>query len=389
MTALTVYGPFLTQTGHGHHTREFVRELTRQGIAVELKNVPLWSPAVLPSEQRNYWFETLASPVGANIVLHFCMPHQVKPDPDKLNVNFTMFEASRVHAEWVRLGRAHDLLIVPAESSRRAWEETGMPANRIRICPLGVDPSAFAPFPDGTAPGKPRVRFLNVSEHNSRKNLAGLLRAWTKATRLTDDAILTIKTSKTLQPATLPVELDGAAPVRILRATLPDSEMPALYRAATHYISASFGEGWDQPMMEAAATGLKLIAPDHSAYREYLDDTVATMIPARVVPAVFDSDAATAKLFENAQWWEPDEDALVESIRAAIQGGEPAKLPVRDRIVNRFSWEDATRHLVEILRELEPLAKHKRSVVALLRNRRLSPAAERSRSAARPDRDSS
>jgi glycosyltransferase involved in cell wall biosynthesis len=165
--------------------------------------------------------------------------------------------------------------------------------------------------------------------------------------------------------------------------------MPALYRAATHYISASFGEGWDQPMMEAAASGLKLIAPDHSAYREYLDETVATMIPARAVPAVFDSDAATAKLFENAQWWEPDEDILVESIRAAIEGRESAKLPVRDRIVSRFSWAAATRRLVEILRELEPLAEYKRSVLALLQNRRLSPAAERSRLDDRPDRDPS
>jgi glycosyltransferase involved in cell wall biosynthesis len=389
MTALTIYGPFLTQTGHGHHTREFVRELTRQGIAVELNDVPLWSPVLLPPENRNPWFETLASPVGAKIALHFCMPHQVTPDPDKLNVNFTMFEASGVQAEWVRLGRAHDLLILPAESSRRAWEESGMPANRIRTCPLGVDPSAFAPSADGTAPGEPGVRFLNVSDYNSRKNLSGLLRAWTKATRLDDDAILTIKTSKTLKPAMLPVELDGAAPVRILRATLPDSEMPALYRAATHYISASFGEGWDQPMMEAAASGLKLIAPDHSAYREYLDESVATMIPARAVPAVFDSDAATAKLFENAQWWEPDEDILVESVRAAIEGRDPAKLPVRDRVVNRFSWAAATRRLVEILREVEPLAEHKRFVLALLKNRRLSPAPERSRPADRPDRDSS
>ena len=29
--ALTVHGPFLTLTGYGRHTREFVRELHRQG----------------------------------------------------------------------------------------------------------------------------------------------------------------------------------------------------------------------------------------------------------------------------------------------------------------------------------------------------------------------
>ena len=40
--------------------------------------------------------------------------------------------------------------------------------------------------------------------------------------------------------------LADAAPVRILRQTFADSEMPALYAAATQYISMSFGEGWDQ-----------------------------------------------------------------------------------------------------------------------------------------------
>jgi len=387
MTALTVHGPFRTSTGHGRHTREFVRELSRQGIAIELKDVTCWSRDVLPSEKSDPWFESLDAPVGSQIALHFCMPHQVCSDPDKLNVNFTMFEASRVHSIWVRKNLTHDLVILPTESSRRAWEDSGMPAHRIRLCPLGVDTSIFGPSPEASGPGLPRTRFLNVSEFNSRKNLAGLLRSWMRATRPGDDALLTIKTGRSFRTACIPAGLDRAAPVHILRSTLADPEMAHLYRAATHYVSASFGEGWDQPMMEAASTGLRLIAPDHSAYREYLDPAVATMIPARAVPVVYDSSAEAAQLFENAQWWEPDEEALAASIRNAIEGADVPQTCVRDRIVSRYSWTAAARRLIEILTELEPLAEKRRYVSRLLRSKVGSPAAERSPQAGPPDRD--
>jgi hypothetical protein len=42
----------------------------------------------------------------------------------------------------------------------------------------------------------------------------------------------------------------------------------------------SRGEGWDLPMTEAAAAGLRLIAPRHTAYLTYLDAEVAQLIPA-------------------------------------------------------------------------------------------------------------
>jgi hypothetical protein len=52
--------------------------------------------------------------------------------------------------------------------------------------------------------------------------------------------------------------------------------MPGLFAAASHYWSMSHGEGWDQPMIEAAASGLRLIVPRHTAYLEYLDADVAS-----------------------------------------------------------------------------------------------------------------
>jgi len=39
-TSLFVRGPFRGSTGYAHHTREFVRELARKGVALQLESVP-------------------------------------------------------------------------------------------------------------------------------------------------------------------------------------------------------------------------------------------------------------------------------------------------------------------------------------------------------------
>jgi glycosyltransferase involved in cell wall biosynthesis len=386
MRAITIRGPFHGASGHSHHVREFVRELNRRGICIELRDVPGWRSSPLPETGREEWFGSLTRPHDSEIAVHFCMPHQVIRVPGKLNVNFTMFEATRVPPSWVAEGRRQDLLIVPTRSSEEAWVRSGMPPHRIRLCPLGVDPGLFAqehaPLPLTTADGQPaaryRTRFLNVSQIGPRKNISGLLQAWIEATSATDNAVLILKTDSAAayrrEAACAESEagkrLIAAAPVIHLQQTFGAAEMPRLYAAATHYFSMSHGEGWDLPMMEAAASGLTPIAPDHSAYRTYLDDSVATMIPSREVPADYAGDPETAALFEGANWWAPDHQEAVAAVRAAIRGDGPCRASARQRVLSEFTWEAATDRLIQILGELQPMADKLRLVAAFRASRK-------------------
>jgi glycosyltransferase involved in cell wall biosynthesis len=289
-----------------------------------------------------------------------------------------MFEATPAPPRWVARNLEHDLLIVPTESSRAAWMAGGMPGERVRVCPLGVNPRLFTgaaeplplQLPNGVPVARYRVRFLNVSEVIPRKNLAGLLRVWMKATNTSDDAILILKPgcANQEQMNSFRSEIEGlrlesgktlaeAAPVHFLHDLYSDAEMPRLYCTATHYCSMSFGEGWDQPAMEAAACGLRLIVPNHSAYSSYLDSSVGSLISSREVPAHWTGDRATAALFENARWWEPDEDEAAAHIRSAIEGRDAGMPTAQSRIVQSFTWEKAAQRLREILSEIDPPRK--------------------------------
>lgn len=371
--SLAVRGSFRGASGHDHHTREFVRQLARAGVRIQLTDMPHWHPVKLPPGARDPWFERLVSPVRAASVLQFCMPHQVVVSEDRLTVNYTMFEASNVPADWVARGRDCDLVVVPTRSSLEAWLASGYPRDKLRTCPLGVDIGRFGPAveplplpgPGGRPVSDYRVRVLNVSDSLPRKNLAGLVRTWISATSADDDAILIVKVGPGVRGATsalfrqlaimeqaLGKPRDKAAPILFTDRLLADAEMPRLYAAATHYWSMSRGEGWDQPMTEAAAAGLRLIAPSHTAYLDYLDSDVAQLIPVRVAPADTRGDPWTATLFEGAHWWTPDEDAAGQALRNAIDGRDQPAASIRDRLASAFTWRQAGARLVEILAEL-------------------------------------
>ena len=370
---LIVRGPYRGFSGHDHHVRQFVRHLARAGIALQLEDLPHWSPGKLTEAQRDPWFDGLAASVEARAALHFCMPHQVQPTPGLLHVNYTMFEATRVPLRWVALGARHARVVVPNAFCEAAWVDSGLPPERLRVCPLGVDAERFHPDVEpldlvdaGRRPVREyRTRVLNVSELGPRKNLPGLLRVWIRATTPRDDAILIVKIAGASPAGLLKLlrDLDAverdlgrtrrdAAPVVFVNQVFSDAEMPHLYAAATHYWSLSHGEAWDQPMMEAGATGLALIAPRHSAYPGYLDDSVATLIPARRVPVRLGPGSEHAPLFAGADWWEPDEGAAIAAIRAAVAGADRPIRSARARLAAGFTWDQATARLVAVLREV-------------------------------------
>jgi glycosyltransferase involved in cell wall biosynthesis len=370
--ALKVVGPFKGISGYDHHTREFVREFVRQGLDVELQNLPGWSPALAP-DMRETWFDRLDRPTSSRTALHFVMPSQFAPAPGLKAVNYTMFEADRIPAAWVEAAMRADLVVLPTEFGRQVWAESGVPEQRLRVAPLGVDGATFA------APSSPldlRIgrrpmssfakRFLHVGDLRPRKNHVGLLRAWMEATHHADDAVLILKLNACAPRVwaafdadladlerTIGRPLHQAGPVVILRGLLEPSRMPALYASATHYISMSRGEGWDLPMMEAAAAGLTLVAPRHTAYPTYLEADQALWIPAPRAPARFGGRLGLEDriFFDGLNWWEPDAGAAREIIRAIIMDRAPATRSPQRRIIEHYTWGRAASRLIEILFE--------------------------------------
>jgi hypothetical protein len=369
-----VTGPFRGPTGHDRHTRELVRQLVRRGARVQLTPLRGWS-ADLPAAARDPWFDALRAPIETSIALHFTMPIHCRPQPGRINVNYTMFEADRIPADWARRAVQHERILLPTEGCRQVWIDSGVDERKVRVSPLGVDGDFFAQeaqplpllLPDGRPVSSFRHRFLNIADLRPRKNHLGLLRSWLRATTSADDAVLVMKCTNP-HPYTLMqfrADVDdvqrrigrsfaGAAPVLFTTSILSDDELRSLYHTATHYISMSCGEGWDFPMMESAVAGLQLIAPWHSAYRMYLTANDAELIPSPSVPAVIEGRAGAEDrvFFDGSNWWRPDEEAAVAVLQRIVRGESVAKASPSERIRREYSWDRAGAVLYAQLAEL-------------------------------------
>lgn len=357
---LPVRGPFQGLSGYAHMTNRLVGALRRGGLATHVMGL-------LGTES---WADPPTAVPRSRAVLNCLTPPTVEPVPGLATINFSMFEGTRIPAFWSGYSAMHDLVIVPTRSSWTAWAERGFPQDRLRLCPLGVDPESPAgpiltvPVPGGRPLLEYRHRFLNVSDFIPRKNVDGLLRVWLRATTPSDDAVLILKLGKGNAQTRVAIQalfreteaavgkrLDQAAPVVVVDQGLDEIAMTALFRAATHYWSLSHGEGWDLPMSKAGAMGLQLVAPANSAYVDYLDGTVARMIPCTVGPAHLPNSRDPWPTFYGLDWWEPDEEAAAATIAAIVQGRDTAAFDARSRLLDRFTWDHAAGRLLAILRD--------------------------------------
>ena len=367
---MLVIGPYRGSTGYDRHTRELTRQLLQNGFDIQLYEFKRWSPP-LPLSQQDPFFDKLNKPTGATTCLQFLTPSHARPLNGLKNINYTMFEAVRIPDSWVESAHQMDLIIVPNQYGKNIWMESGVPGGKIEICPLAVDGKFFsgASDPLGTPLDETRPfsgytnRFLNIAEFRPRKNHMGLIRSWLKATNKNDDAVLILKLSSSPDTffrfqanlrnleKTLNKPLREAAPLVLINRQLSHDEIRALYHSSTHYISMSRGEGWDLPMMEAAAAGLNLIAPGHSGYGEYVEEKDFFVIPSRQIPVNREDFTGFGDImfFEGLQWWEPDEEFSAQLIRDIIDRKVMAKPKPRDRIINKYTWEKSGRILADIL----------------------------------------
>ncbi|CAO3441244.1 tetratricopeptide repeat-containing glycosyltransferase family protein [Azospirillum endophyticum] len=359
---IVVRGPFSVLSGYGDLAQRFVRQMAGQGAALRLLGLT-GAESWRPSEGH------ADAPIRPRAALSFLTPLLVEPIPGVSTVNYTMFEGTRIPESWARANAAHDLVVVPTESSRQAWLEAGYPDERLRMCPPGIhvhpgdeaDPPRNILAPNGRPIADYRVRILNISDFIARKNIDGLLRVWLRATNANDDAILILKLGKggptlkqefahLLQQTARVVgrRFEEAAPIAALMGRYDEAGISTLYQLATHYWSMSHGEGWDLPMTRAGAKGLGLIAPRNSAYTAYLNDEIAHLIPCTTGPACMPYSNAIYPPFQGIDWWHPNEEATADFLIRLLRNQTHTPNP-RTQLLRRFSWEIRAQEIMELL----------------------------------------
>jgi glycosyltransferase involved in cell wall biosynthesis len=204
------------------------------------------------------------------------------------------------HPEWFPWNRAMYYRAAVRRSACRAarviadsqataedlMEWLGLPEDRIDVVPLGVDPG-FRPA-DATTQGAirslyglPASYFLYVGTIEPRKNIAGLIDAWS-ATACAHPCDLVIAGRRGWKMDAVDAAVDRSPHRARIHFTgfVPQENLPALVSAARGFVWPSFFEGFGLPPLEAMACGVPVITSNTSSLPEVVGNAALTVDPA-------------------------------------------------------------------------------------------------------------
>jgi glycosyltransferase involved in cell wall biosynthesis len=368
------FGSLREPSGYADEARAYLLALDRCGYEAAAREVQ-WSPleAGVSGSQLAAVERALARPVpaGDHVWVQHVVPHPSHSNhPEGRTVVRTMFETDRIPTSFRRRLVEADEVWVPDAFNVETFQRGGIPGSRLRVLPETIDFDLYAPGRPEPWPLPERrgFTFLTNFDFTDRKGWDILLDAWALAFAPDDDVCLVLK-CLSLHGASIAdigariahhLGSRTTAPIMLEGAVLPVADLPRLYAAADAYVMASRGEGWGRPYMEAMAMGLPTIGSRWSGNLAFMDDRNAFLVDGTLVP-VADSAQRHTPLYRGHRWFEPDVEALVETLRTVARGGEDVAARAagaRADLLRRFGPEVVAARLAELTEDL--LARERR-----------------------------
>ncbi|MGK2949655.1 MAG: glycosyltransferase family 4 protein [Acidimicrobiales bacterium] len=171
------------------------------------------------------------------------------------------------------ISREAAIVVCPSEATRADCEAAGIPAERLRLTPWGIDPrpvseAAVAAVRRQHALDRPYVLFAGTVE--PRKNLGRLLEAFARLGDVDADLVL-------VGPDGWSTDLPPTSARRL--GFVPSAERDALYAGAAAVCYPSLREGFGLPVLEAMAQGAPVVTSSTTATAEVAGNAALLVDP--------------------------------------------------------------------------------------------------------------
>jgi glycosyltransferase involved in cell wall biosynthesis len=367
-------GPQFTHASLGLVNREVCAQLLGQhGIELLVRPTqshdftPQADSPLAPLHERMHRVSAVPAPRAAVHVAHQWPPSFDAPDEGAW-VLMQPWEYGGLPSEWIPVIRDQvDEYWVYCSWQRECAIESGVPAEKIAIVPLGVDPSRYRPdgarYPLAT---RKRTKLLAVGGIIPRKGMDLLVDAYLRTFTADDDVCLVIKglsarwayhgNSGQSDFAALPAlaAAEGAAEIEFIGDTLNDDEVASLYRACDVFVAPFRGEGFGLPIAEAMASELPVIVTHAGPVFDLCDDDTAYLVPAG--QSTVSSAMAGAEPGRLGFWWaDPDVQELGRLMQHAVAHPEEARAMgqrARERVLAHFTHAHTARVVANRVRVL-------------------------------------
>jgi glycosyltransferase involved in cell wall biosynthesis len=341
MRKVVIASPVATQSGYGHHAREIITNIIEQrGSDWDVKLVSLpWggTPMTYPIPV-DWQLRIIPLPLQyqPDIWIQISVPNELQA-VGKYNIGVTAGTEGDICPEkWIDNLNAMQLVIVPSEFTKKAFEDTARQKNKSLTTRIEVIPEYFDETVYNNTNITTEIAELNdISESfaflavghwlqgvigEDRKNLSGLIHCFFNTYKNTKNTpALIMKTSGATYSIVDRMEIenkigqiremfgDAKLPnVYLIHGELTDAEMNAMYNHSKIKAMVSFtkAEGFGRPLLEFATTGKPIIAPHYSGQADFLKkDFICALLGG--LTNIHDS-AKNDWLIKEAKWFTPD-----------------------------------------------------------------------------------
>ncbi len=340
MKRVLLRGPALTQSGYGVHCRQVARWLlSKKNIDLSVQALP-WgiTPWHLNTDDKlTLDIMQRCRPVepSYDVTFQVQLPNEWDASLGRYNVGITAgVETDRCNPAWIPACSAMNRVIVPSSHTMSSFQHYGKIDN-MSIIPESFPDSLLSPTNEVLFDLDTDFNLLVFGQitgnnpENDRKNIYHTVRMLCDVFADNSNVGIVIKTNsgkstkidrhvtRNMLGQLINQVRRGPYPkFHFLHGTLSDSEITSLY---THpkinaLVTLTRGEGFGLPILEAAASGLPVIATNWSAYLDFMnkgkfisiDYSLGKIHPSRCDPNIFMADA---------QWAMPVEDDFKDKIK--------------------------------------------------------------------------
>jgi glycosyltransferase involved in cell wall biosynthesis len=261
-----------------------------------------------------------------------------------------------------QMTESETVIITPSRWSKEGFVRSGAPADRVKVIPHGVDPAIFRPLDSA---GRAALRqklgwdryfiFLSIGTMKGGKGLRLMLKALAALAPVYPDLRLVLKGSDAMYDSNrLVSEMADTLTERekqtvlnrifYLGEPLSFAAMAQLYQAADAYLSPYMAEGFNLPVLEAAACGLPVLCTRGGPTDDFAHPRFFLGIDSRLQKKRVSATQTNLFLL-------PDLEHLIVRLRQMIEddglrGDSRQLLP--EWIQARFSWNVIARRLRDL-----------------------------------------
>jgi glycosyltransferase involved in cell wall biosynthesis len=276
--------PYKSSSGYGVAAREYILSLDNAAVNVVPRFVQMTDKS---AEVDNRILELEKQDLdNVDVVIQHNLPNELVYKGGVRNIGAFAYETNGLPSNsWKHNLEVMDDIIVFCQQQRQVIlkEIPNYDPSRIHVVPHSIDISKLDRKLEPINFGLPKevIKFYTIAEFNRRKNFPALISAYLSRFTADDNVVLIIKTGGVKDNIKQMIdEIKGGsnrfdddnryAKIILINDHLSDEDMCRLHQSCDVFVTASHGESWCLPAVDALGFGNPIIAPAYGAFEDYM-----------------------------------------------------------------------------------------------------------------------